>query len=73
MGVFASGIRNPVGLAIHPDTGELWTSVNERDNLGDNLVPDYVTHVERGGFYGCCHGSTSAAMRIRPMLENTPN
>lgn len=52
IGVFGSGIRNPVGLAIHPETGELWTSINERDNLGDNLVPDYVTHVERGGFYG---------------------
>lgn len=50
--VYASGIRNPVGLAINPETGELWTSVNERDNLGDNLVPDYVTHVERGAFYG---------------------
>lgn len=52
IGVYASGIRNPVGLAIHPETGELWTSINERDNLGDNLVPDYITHVERGGFYG---------------------
>jgi glucose/arabinose dehydrogenase len=51
-GIYASGIRNPVGLAINPETGELWTSINERDNLGDNLVPDYVTHVERGGFYG---------------------
>jgi glucose/arabinose dehydrogenase len=50
--VFASGIRNPVGIDIHPKTGELWTSVNERDNLGDNLVPDYVTHVQEGGFYG---------------------
>jgi len=50
--VYATGIRNPVGLAIHPQTGQLWTSVNERDGLGDNLVPDYVTHVERGGFYG---------------------
>jgi len=50
--VYASGIRNPVGLAIHPQTGQLWTSVNERDGLGDNLVPDYVTHVEEGGFYG---------------------
>ena len=46
--LYASGIRNPVGLAIHPETGELWTSVNERDELGDNLVPDYVTRV-RGG------------------------
>ena len=50
--VYASGIRNPVGLAIHPQTGQLWVSVNERDNLGDNLVPDYITHVEDGGFYG---------------------
>ena len=50
--VFAHGIRNPVGLAIHPSTGQLWTSVNERDELGDNLVPDYITHVVEGGFYG---------------------
>ena len=49
---FASGIRNPVGLATHPETGQLWTSVNERDGLGDNLVPDYITHVEKGQFYG---------------------
>jgi glucose/arabinose dehydrogenase len=50
--IYASGIRNPVGLAINPETGELWSSINERDNLGDNLVPDYVTHVARGAFYG---------------------
>jgi glucose/arabinose dehydrogenase len=50
--VFATGLRNPVGLAIHPVTGQLWASVNERDGLGDDLVPDYVTHVEDGGFYG---------------------
>jgi glucose/arabinose dehydrogenase len=50
--VFAYGIRNPVGLATNPKTGELWTSVNERDLLGDNLVPDYITHVTEGGFYG---------------------
>lgn len=50
--VFATGIRNPVGLAIHPATGDLWTSVNERDELGDDLVPDYVTQVKEGGFYG---------------------
>lgn len=50
--VFAAGIRNPVGLAIDPKSGELWTSVNERDMLGDNLVPDYITHVQEGGFYG---------------------
>lgn len=50
--VYASGIRNPVGIAIQPKTGLLWCSVNERDALGDNLVPDYITHVEEGGFYG---------------------
>jgi glucose/arabinose dehydrogenase len=50
--LYASGLRNPVGLAIEPSTGALWTSVNERDELGDNLVPDYVTHVQEGGFYG---------------------
>jgi len=50
--VYASGIRNPVGLAIQPGSGTLWCSVNERDGLGDNLVPDYITHVEQGAFYG---------------------
>ena len=50
--LYASGIRNPVGLAIQPGTGVVWTSVNERDGLGDHLVPDYITHVEEGGFYG---------------------
>jgi glucose/arabinose dehydrogenase len=50
--VYGAGIRNPVGIAIQPETGELWCSVNERDELGDNLVPDYITHVQEGGFYG---------------------
>jgi glucose/arabinose dehydrogenase len=50
--VYASGIRNPVGIAVNPTTSALWASVNERDGLGDNLVPDYITHVEDGGFYG---------------------
>ncbi|HXP88181.1 MAG TPA: sorbosone dehydrogenase family protein [Bryobacteraceae bacterium] len=50
--VYAGGIRNPVGLGVNPITGEVWCSVNERDALGDNLVPDYITHVEPGGFYG---------------------
>ena len=50
--VYASGIRNPAGLAIHPTTGQIWVSTNERDNLGDNLVPDYISHIEDGGFYG---------------------
>jgi glucose/arabinose dehydrogenase len=50
--VFASGLRNPNGLNFHPQTGELWTVVNERDELGPNLVPDFLTSVKEGGFYG---------------------
>ncbi len=50
--IFGSGIRNPVGLAIRPGTDEVWVSTNERDGLGDDLVPDYVTRVKPGGFYG---------------------
>jgi glucose/arabinose dehydrogenase len=50
--VYATGLRNAVGLAVHPETGDLWASVNERDELGDHLVPDYVTRVRDGGFYG---------------------
>ena len=53
LSVYASGIRNAGGgILINPETGELWCSVNERDALGDNLVPDYITHVQEGGFYG---------------------
>jgi glucose/arabinose dehydrogenase len=50
--IYAWGLRNCVGEAINPITGELWCSTNERDALGNNLVPDYVTHVQEGGFYG---------------------
>ena len=50
--IYASGLRNAVGIALNPETGELWCSVNERDGLGNDLVPDYITHVEDGGFYG---------------------
>ncbi|HEX8658168.1 MAG TPA: sorbosone dehydrogenase family protein [Hymenobacter sp.] len=50
--VYASGLRNPVGLAWAPGTQTLWTAVNERDELGDELVPDYLTSVKEGGFYG---------------------
>lgn len=50
--IFASGLRNPVGLAWEPVTGKLWTVVNERDGLGDETPPDYLTSVEDGGFYG---------------------
>ncbi len=50
--VYAAGLRNPVGMDWQPHTGELWTAVNERDELGDDLVPDYLTSVKEGGFYG---------------------
>lgn len=50
--VFASGLRNPVGMAWQPQSGALWTSVNERDELGNDLVPDYMTSVKDGRFYG---------------------
>lgn len=49
---FAHGLRNPVGLAFHPSTGALYTTVNERDRLGDDLVPDYFTRIQAGAFYG---------------------
>ncbi len=54
---FASGLRNAVGIAFHPETGQLWAAVNERDWRGDDLPPDYVTAVKAGGFYGwpSCH------------------
>ena len=50
--VYASGLRNPVGMAWQPDSGMLWVAVNERDELGSDLVPDYITSVRPGGFYG---------------------
>ncbi|MEX6509269.1 sorbosone dehydrogenase family protein, partial [Jiella sp. M17.18] len=59
--IFASGLRNPVGMAFEPVTGKLWTVVNERDGLGDETPPDYLTSVEEGGFYGwpyCYWGMT---------------
>jgi glucose/arabinose dehydrogenase len=59
--IFASGLRNPVGLAWEPTTGALWTVVNERDGLGDETPPDYLTSVKDGGFYGwpyCYWGQT---------------
>ena len=58
---FATGIRNGVGIAVNPTTGDLWTSVNERDGLGDETPPDYLTSVHDGGFYGwpyCYWGQT---------------
>lgn len=59
--IFASGLRNPVGMAFEPTTGALWTVVNERDGLGDEVPPDYLTSVQDGGFYGwpyCYWGQT---------------
>ncbi|MFC7704824.1 PQQ-dependent sugar dehydrogenase [Plastorhodobacter daqingensis] len=59
--IFASGLRNPVGMAWEPQTGTLWTVVNERDGLGDETPPDYLTSVQDGGFYGwpyCYWGQT---------------
>lgn len=50
--IYANGLRNPVGMALNPENKKLWVAVNERDNLGDDLVPDYITSVVEGGFYG---------------------
>lgn len=50
--IYASGLRNPTGVAVSPATGQVWASVNERDGLGDDLPPDYITAVQDGGFYG---------------------
>ena len=50
--IFASGLRNPNGLGWEPQTGQLWTVVNERDEIGSDLVPDYLTSVKEGAFYG---------------------
>lgn len=52
MGIFASGLRNPIDMDWEPRTGALWTAVNERDGIGDDLVPDYLTSVREGAFYG---------------------
>jgi glucose/arabinose dehydrogenase len=50
--IYASGLRNPAGIAFNPDSGALWASVNERDDIGDDIPPDYFTHIVDGGFYG---------------------
>lgn len=66
--VFASGLRNPNGLSWHPDTGELWVVVNERDEIGSDLVPDYLTSVKKGGFYGWpyCYFGEHVDDRVKP-------
>jgi glucose/arabinose dehydrogenase len=66
--IFASGLRNAVGLGIEPVTGEVWVSVNERDELGDNLPPDYFTSIKDGGFYGWPYSYIGANVdpRVKP-------
>jgi glucose/arabinose dehydrogenase len=64
--IFASGLRNPVGLAWEPSTGALWTAVNERDELGSDLVPDYMTSVRDGGFYGWPYSYYGGHIDARP-------
>jgi glucose/arabinose dehydrogenase len=71
--VFASGMRNPVGMALHPTTQKLWAVVNERDYLGDDLVPDYLTEVHEKDFYGWPYyflgGTRDPRMPSRPDLR----
>ena len=66
--IYASGLRNPVGTDFEPVTGKIWTAVNERDNLGDDLVPDFLTSVQDGGFYGWPYSyfGTHLDPRVKP-------
>ena len=64
--VFAGGLRNPVGMDFEPSSGALWTAVNERDELGDNLVPDYMTSVKDGAFYGWPYSYYGQHLDTRP-------
>jgi len=64
--VFASGLRNPVGMDWQPDSGLLWVAVNERDELGSDLVPDYMTSVREGGFYGWPYSYYGQHVDTRP-------
>ena len=63
---FASGLRNPVGMALRPGSDEVWTVVNERDNLGDDLPPDYLTRVDEGAFYGWPYAMTDINGKTMP-------
>jgi glucose/arabinose dehydrogenase len=69
--IFASGLRNPVGMAWHPDTKALWAAVNERDELGSDLVPDYMTSVRDGAFYGWPYSYYGANVdqRVKPAAD----
>ncbi|KRW65919.1 sorbosone dehydrogenase [Pseudomonas sp. TTU2014-105ASC] len=66
---YATGLRNPTAMAIQPETGQLWTVVNERDELGEDLVPDYLTSVKEGGFYGWpyAYWGQNVDDRVRPL------
>jgi glucose/arabinose dehydrogenase len=64
--VYAGGLRNPVGTKFNPWSGQLWTAVNERDELGSDLVPDYITSVRRGGFYGWPYSYYGQIVDTRP-------
>jgi glucose/arabinose dehydrogenase len=68
--IFASGIRNPNGLAWEPQSGALWTAVNERDEIGSDLVPDYITSVKDGGFYGWPYSYYGQHVDIRVEPQN---
>jgi glucose/arabinose dehydrogenase len=68
--IFASGIRNPNGLAWEPQSGALWTAVNERDEIGSDLVPDYITSVKDGGFYGWPYSYYGQHVDIRIEPQN---
>ncbi|RYG55776.1 sorbosone dehydrogenase family protein, partial [bacterium] len=64
--LFAKGLRNPVGMALRPGTSELWSVINERDRLGDDVPPDYLTHVQDGAFYGWPYAYTDINGQIFP-------
>jgi glucose/arabinose dehydrogenase len=64
--IFAFGLRNPNGLAFEPDSGKLWTTVNERDEIGSDLVPDYMTSVKDGAFYGWPYSYYGQHIDVRP-------
>jgi glucose/arabinose dehydrogenase len=69
---FATGLRNPVGLAINPVTGTPWVTVNERDELGDDLPPDYLTSIQDGGFYGWPYSyiGSNVDPRVKPQMPD---
>ena len=68
--IFASGLRNPNGMAWEPVTGKLWTAVNERDEIGSDLVPDYITSVQDGGFYGWPYSYYGQHVDVRVNPQN---